>query len=355
MLRDQITMAGLLFHGHSLPLKRRLSVRSSESQRWEASALPHPVRANILAQCHGCLPPASGQLAIASRSPRSYSQDRRCQSTARRTPRPNVCVAASSFTIPEAGNNASNSRSSLAGAFSVVRAMMFYATTLALSVPLFITMLAMTPFVLLFDRHRRLWQHFVNNIWAKVSTSLFFSVQVEGREHLPRPDEPAVYVANHQSFMDIYSLFHLNRAFKFISKTSIFFFPIVGWSMFLTGHIKLNRTDRRSMMNCLLESQRLLKLGASVLFFPEGTRSTSGRIAAFKKGAFSVAAKAKVPVVPITIVGTGRMMPNKQEYRLFPGKAHIIIHPRIDPSSADAMLDQAFQQVAGSLPPELVA
>lgn len=73
------------------------------------------------------------------------------------------------------------------------------------------------------------------------------------------------------------------------------------------------------------------------------------------QGAFSVAAKAKVPVVPITIVGTGRMMPNKQEYRLFPGKAHIIIHPRIDPSSADAMLDQAFQQVAGSLPPELVA
>ncbi|KAK9818704.1 hypothetical protein WJX74_010425 [Apatococcus lobatus] len=180
-------------------------------------------------------------------------------------------------------------------------------------------MLAMTPFVLLLDRHRRLWQHFVNNIWAKVSTSLFFPVKVDGREHLPRPDEPAVYVANHQSFMDIYSLFHLNRAFKFISKTSIFFFPIVGWSMFLTGHIKLNRTDRRSMMNCLLESQRLLKLGASVLFFPEGTRSTSGRLASFKKGAFSVAAKAQVPVVPITIVGTGKMMPNKQEYKLFPG------------------------------------
>lgn len=50
-----------------------------------------------------------------------------------------------------------------------------------------------------------------------------------------------------------------------------------------SGHIKLNRTDRRSMMNCLLESQRLLNLGASILFFPEGTRSTSQRMAAFKK------------------------------------------------------------------------
>ena len=62
-----------------------------------------------------------------------------------------------------------------------------------------------------------------------------------------------------------------------------------------------------------------------------------------------------MPVVPITIVGTGKMMPNKQEYKLFPGGAQIIVHPRINPGSADAMLDQAFQHVAGSLPPELVA
>ena len=75
----------------------------------------------------------------------------------------------------------------------------------------------------------------------------------------------------------------------------------------------------------------------------------------FLQGAFSVAAKAKVPVVPITMVGTGNMMPNKQEFKLFPGGVRIIVHPRIHPGSADAMLDQAFQSVAGSLPPELVA
>ena len=67
-----------------------------------------------------------------------------------------------------------------------------------------------------------------------------------------------------------------------------------------------------------------------------------------------MAAKAGVPIVPITILGTGNMMPNKQEFKLFPGAARIIVHPRIQPGSADAMLDEAFQRVAGSLPPELV-
>ena len=73
------------------------------------------------------------------------------------------------------------------------------------------------------------------------------------------------------------------------------------------------------------------------------------------QGAFSVAAKAKVPVVPITIMGTGNMMPNKQEFKLFPGGARIIVHPRIGANTADVMLDKAFQSVASSLPPELVA
>jgi 1-acyl-sn-glycerol-3-phosphate acyltransferase len=54
---------------------------------------------------------------------------------------------------------------------------------------------------------------------------------------------------HHQSFLDIFSLFRLFRPFKFVSKTSVFMFPIVGWSMFLTGHIGLKRTDRRSQVH----------------------------------------------------------------------------------------------------------
>ncbi|GIL96158.1 hypothetical protein Vretimale_2037 [Volvox reticuliferus] len=93
---------------------------------------------------------------------------------------------------------------------------------------------------------------------------------IEGRENLPPPERPVVYVANHQSFLDIYSLFHLQRPFKFISKTSNFLIPIIGWSMFLTGHVMINRVDRRSQLKCLQQCRELLEQGAPVLFFPEG-------------------------------------------------------------------------------------
>ncbi|KIZ06091.1 1-acyl-sn-glycerol-3-phosphate acyltransferase [Monoraphidium neglectum] len=120
-------------------------------------------------------------------------------------------------------------------AIANVRALLFAAWTFTLAVPLFIIMVVMSPVVLLTDKFRRLAQHFVNNLWAIASTVPFYGVTIKGAENLPAASSPAVYVANHQSFMDIYSLFHLQRPFKFISKTSNFLIPIVGWSMFMTA------------------------------------------------------------------------------------------------------------------------
>jgi 1-acyl-sn-glycerol-3-phosphate acyltransferase len=71
------------------------------------------------------------------------------------------------------------------------------------------------------------------------------------------------------------------------------------------------------------------------------------------QGAFSIAAKAGVPVVPVTLVGTGRLMPNGQEARLFGGRARVVVHPAIPPSKdADAMAAAARAAIASSLPPD---
>lgn len=117
----------------------------------------------------------------------------------------------------------------------------------------------------------------------------------------------------------------------------------------------INRVDRRSQLECLKACGELLKQGASVLFFPEGTRSKDGKMHAFKKGAFSVAAKAKVPVVPITLLGTGDLMPNSREYLLYPGKVEVVIHPAVPPSNADTMMTEAYKAVASSLPAGKIA
>lgn len=109
-------------------------------------------------------------------------------------------------------------------------------------------MLVAHPLVLLVDRYGRKFHHLIAKIWALSTVNPFFKVKFEGLENLPPRDSPAVYVSNHQSFLDIYALLTLGRSFKFISKTAIFLYPVVGWAMFLMGVIPLKRMDSRSHM-----------------------------------------------------------------------------------------------------------
>lgn len=225
----------------------------------------------------------------------------------------------------------------------------FYVVTSIVAIFLFVLMLVAHPFVLLFDRYRRKVHHLIAKMWATLTIAPFFKVEVEGLEHLPRPDTPAVYVSNHQSFLDIYTLLTLGRCFKFISKTSIFVFPVIGWAMLLMGVIPLKRMDSRSQMECLKRCMDLIRGGASVFFFPEGTRSKDGMLGAFKKGAFSVAAKTGVPVVPMTITGTGNIMPAGEEVLLNPGSVKVVVHPILVGSDAQELCNQARSIIADTL------
>ncbi|XP_062157609.1 1-acyl-sn-glycerol-3-phosphate acyltransferase BAT2, chloroplastic-like isoform X1 [Alnus glutinosa] len=232
---------------------------------------------------------------------------------------------------------------------SKVRGMCFYAVTAVNAIFLFVLMMVAHPFVLLFDRYRRRFHHFVAKTWATFTVTPFFKIKYEGLENLPPPDIPAVYVSNHQSFLDIYCLLTLGRSFKLISKTSIFLYPIIGWAMFLMGVIPLKRLDVRSQLDCLKRCMDLMVKGASVFFFPEGTRSKDGKLGAFKKGAFSVAAKTKVPVVPITLMGTGKIMPAGMEGILNEGDVKVVIHKPIEGSDAQVLCNEARNTIADEL------
>ncbi|KAG5243726.1 1-acyl-sn-glycerol-3-phosphate acyltransferase BAT [Salix suchowensis] len=232
---------------------------------------------------------------------------------------------------------------------SRVRGIGFYAVTAIAAILLIVLMIAQHPFVLLFDQYRRRAQFSVAKIWASLTVAPFFKIEYERLENLPPPDVPAVYVSNHQSFLDIYTLLTLGRSFKFISKTGIFLFPIIGWAMYMLGVIPLKRMDSRSQMECLKRCMDLLKKGASVFFFPEGTRSKDGKLCAFKRGAFSVAAKVGVPVVPITLIGTGKIMPTGLEGILNPGSVKVIIHKPIEGSDAAVLCNEARNAIAEAL------
>lgn len=266
-----------------------------------------------------------------------------------RAPRCETVVGAQVSQFSNADWNKSTASTSGPTLGQRMRAICFYITTYIVAVPLFFIMLFIQPYVLIFDRHKRKAQHFINKIWANLTIFLFFKAEIEGLENLPGPDDGAVYVSNHQSFLDIYTLFLLGRPFKFISKTSIFLIPIIGWAMYLTGHVPLRRMDTKSQMECLRHCQKLIKQGVPVFFFPEGTRSRDGKMAKFKRGAFTIAAKAQVPVVPISLIGTGKLMPNGMEGTLRPGAVKVIIHPPLHGNDPDELSDQSRDVISRSL------
>ncbi|KAG9455419.1 hypothetical protein H6P81_008323 [Aristolochia fimbriata] len=232
---------------------------------------------------------------------------------------------------------------------SKLRGICFYAATAIAAIFLFPIMLLVHPFVLLFDPYQRKLHHLVAKMWATLTVKPFLPIEIEGLENLPSSNTAAVYVSNHQSFLDIYALLTLGRSFKFISKTSIFVIPVIGWAMYMLRFIPLRRMDSKSQMECLKRCIDLVNKGTSVFFFPEGTRSKDGKLGDFKKGAFSVAARTGAPIIPISLLGTGNLMPPGMESVLNSGAVNVVIHKPIEGSDPNLLCNEARNVIADAL------
>lgn len=133
-------------------------------------------------------------------------------------------------------------------------------------------------------------------------------VAISGSE-LSDPRRPYVVVSNHQSLADIPVISCLPWEMKWVAKSELFRIPIVGWMMRLAGDIEVDRDDPKSRTKVLLNVRRYLQKNCSVMFFPEGTRSRGGNVLPFNQGAFLLAIKEQVPVLPIVVDGTQNALP----------------------------------------------
>ena len=134
-------------------------------------------------------------------------------------------------------------------------------------------------------------------------------VMVKGLEHVD-VRKSCIYLSNHQSYFDIFVLLaSLPVNFKFVLKQELMKIPLLGRAMRGAGYIAIDREDPRKAIKSMNEAAERIKQGASVLMFPEGTRSADGNLQAFKNGGFRLAVKAGCDLVPIGIVGTGRIVP----------------------------------------------
>jgi 1-acyl-sn-glycerol-3-phosphate acyltransferase len=139
---------------------------------------------------------------------------------------------------------------------------------------------------------------------------IFMKREVIGLENID-PRKAYVMVLNHNSMVDIISIYNLPLIFKWVSKKEVYRIPIVGQLLFAHGDIVINRASAKEAMQ-LVHTRGLewLKRGASVSIFPEGTRSKDGEIHNFKAGAFVLAKDAGVPILPIVLDGTNTMVRN---------------------------------------------
>lgn len=160
-----------------------------------------------------------------------------------------------------------------------------------------------------FDRSGRI-QHNFAHLWSRLILVTSSSpLSVEGLEHVDLA-QPAIYAANHSSALDIPALYvGLPFQFRILAKIELFRMPFVGWHLKRSGQIPIDPGDARATLRSLSAAAQTVKGGMPLVVFPEGGRSTDGRIQPFPGGTFYVAIKAQVPIVPVAIIGTYQALP----------------------------------------------
>ena len=141
-------------------------------------------------------------------------------------------------------------------------------------------------------------------------------------------------VANHQSQVDIPLLFsYLPMPVRFLAKRGLFYIPVFGWAMWLAHFIPVDRGKSKKSRRSVDRAAEMIAGGPSLVVFPEGTRSPDGQVHKFKSGAFVMAIKAGVPVLPVALLGTYAILP-KSRLETRPGPVEMIVG---SPISTDEM------------------
>jgi 1-acyl-sn-glycerol-3-phosphate acyltransferase len=157
------------------------------------------------------------------------------------------------------------------------------------------------------------------------------TLDVFGREQLQGPQTYLV-MSNHQSLYDIPVLFRtIGPNLRMIGKQELFRVPIFGGALAAAGFISIDRSNRHAAIRSLQRARDLLASGTHVWIAPEGTRSQSGRLLPFKKGAFYLALEAGLPILPVTLRGTRNILPAHGVRSRAGAHVSAHIHAPIDP------------------------
>lgn len=191
-------------------------------------------------------------------------------------------------------------------------------------------------------------------VWARLWCLLaFVRVEVQGRHNIS-PSTSYVFVANHQSAYDIFSIYgYLGHTFRWMMKQELRRIPLVGLACQKSGQIFVDRSSPAAIRHTMERAERQLSGGMSLVVFPEGARTWTGNMRPFKRGAFLLATEFNLPVVPLTIDGAFDVMPRTARLPRW-GTIRLTIHAPILPPPGGydlpRLMEQSRQAIASSLP-----
>lgn len=198
------------------------------------------------------------------------------------------------------------------------------------AIPLSIIALVSTPL----DRSGRTF-HWTSRMWSKFILWLFsIKVKSTGSEYIS-PGKHYIYISNHASAFDIPAVVvGIPDDIRFVLKKELTRIPIWGWALKYGHYISIDRGKARDAMKSLDEAAGRMRHGASVILFAEGTRTRDGKIQPFKRGAFTLAVKAGIPIIPVTINNTFKILP-KGSMRVSPADIELVFDRPIPTENID--------------------
>lgn len=232
-----------------------------------------------------------------------------------------------------------------------------YQLFIALPVILIATVLTalVTSVGSLFNAH--VFGYYPGKWWSRIiCRMLLLPIEVTGRENIDH-HQSYVFVANHQGPMDIFLIYgYLGRNFKWMLKKSLRKIPLVGYACERARHIFVDKSGPKAIQRTIEKAHATLQGGTSLVVFPEGSRTFTGHMGFFRKGAFQLADDLQLPVVPITIDGSFDVLTRMEGVNFVHWhKMRLVIHKPIFPTSHSPedikqTMDEAYRVIMASLP-----
>ena len=170
------------------------------------------------------------------------------------------------------------------------------------------------------------------SFWSRMTLKICsVAVRVRGIDNIV-PEGAYIFVTNHASMFDIPAIMSVLPRVRIMFKKELSYIPIWGWALKWGHHIMVDRAKGSEAMKSLDRAAAAIKTGGSVVLFAEGTRSRDGKLQPFKRGAFTLAAKSAVPIVPIAINGSFKILP-KGSFDIRPNPIELVMEKPIDTSN----------------------